>query len=111
MNMKKGPDKICHAGGREFLIYREYDDISEKDILIYPDFGTNPEYTGDGQPFMLSTEEGCAHFAAIEPDDEPYRECGVCQWFSGDETPLDVIGVCLCVALKRKDASVPKAGE
>ena len=106
MDMKRAPDKICRVGGREFLIYREYDNISEKDILIYPDFGANPECTGEGQPFTLSTEEVCAHFAAKAPEDELYRECGVCKWFDSGEMPPGIIGVCMCEALKQNDANM-----
>ena len=105
MDVKKIPDKICLAGGREFLIFREYDNISEKDILIYPDFGVSPEYTREGQPFTLSTEEGCAHFAAKAPEDEPYKECGVCKWFDSEEMPPGIIGVCICEALKLNDTN------
>ena len=105
MNLKKTPDKVCLAGGREFLIFREYDSICEKDILIYPDFGANPEYTCEGQPFTLSTEEGCTHFAAKASEDEPYKECGACKWFGGGEMSLGIIGVCLCEALKQIDTN------
>ena len=103
MKQEKRPDKICRVGGREFQIFREYDDICEKDILIYPNFSENPEYTDEGCPFTKAVCEGCPHFAHKSlKKKHNYEDCGSCKWFRRDETPLDLIGVCMCSALKKK---------
>jgi len=101
MNEKATPDKICRVGGKEFLIYREYDDICDKKILIYPDFDENPEFTDEGQPFTLAVRENCEYFIAKIKEDEIYKDCGVCKYFSGDGLPYHVIGICMCDTLKQ----------
>ena len=102
MNKKRQPDKICSAGGREFLIYREYDDIAEKDILNYPDFEDDPQYTDEGYPFATAVQECCEYFLDDGAgEDEPSGDCGSCKWFKREETLYDMIGVCMCDKFKQ----------
>ena len=94
-------------GGREFKIYREYDDLVGHDVGLYPDFREHPEYTAEGRPFATSTDEGCPHGKPKKPESaEPgeygtYGDCGGCVYFHREETPWDIIGVCLCNARRR----------
>ena len=91
------PNKVCRVGGKTFLVYREYDDICETDILVYPDFGKNPEYTAEGRPFTLSTRECCEHFESPAAE-ALYRDCGVCGYFEKDQETQSALGVCRCEA-------------
>lgn len=92
--------KICRVGGREFLIYREFDQQVQMHYLTYPDFTEQPAYTGSGRPFTRSDRKGCSHYKPGDPG-EPVGECDDCVWFFREETPLDVIGICLCDELRR----------
>lgn len=98
------PDKICHVGGREFQIYREYDDFAEHDILIYPDFEESPQYTAEGRPFTAAVQESCIHGQSLDLSDPNPGDCGGCRFFRREETPLDAIGICMCEKLRQKTA-------
>ena len=104
---QKRPWKICRVGGRSFEIYREYDELVGYDVGIYPDFRENPEYTDEGRPFATATDEACPHGRPGKPEEaEPgayceYGDCGGCAFFRRDETPWDIIGVCMCDARRR----------
>lgn len=97
MPEQKQPIKICRVGGREFLIYREYDERVQMHYLTYPDFTERPEYTNDGRPFTRSDRDDCPHYKPKDHD-QASGECGDCRFFRWEETPLDVIGVCMCNA-------------
>ena len=103
MPEQKQPDKIVRVGGREFRIFREYDDLVEHDVLVYPDFEESPEYTGEGRPFCLAVQESCEYGRySGDPDDPDPGDCGCCVWFHREE-PFAAIGVCMCDSLKRTD--------
>jgi len=99
--IKKKPDKIVCAGGREFRLYRYHDEEDGRYILDLPDFAENPEYTDEGRPFMLHVQDGCPNAKARNPDDTNSSDCGCCYWFYQDE-PFAPIGVCMCDALRRE---------
>ena len=109
---KKLPWKICRAGGREFEIYRKYDDFVGYEIGIYPDFRKHPEYTAEGRPFATAADDACLHGKPRAPEDDAadgsrdryssYGDCGGCAYFYREETPWDIIGVCMCEALRRE---------
>jgi len=101
MPEQKRPWKICRAGGREFLIYAEYDDEVKGNYPVYPDFAERPEYTDEGAPFTTAEHEGCPHYRSDIPEDPKTDDCGGCFWFRRDETPFDIIGVCTCGTLRR----------
>ena len=101
MNVKKQPDKTYQVGGREFQLYREYDDICEQEILIYPDFTEKPEYTDEGYPFTISMKEGCIHFASESSDENTYKDCGLCKWFHNGGVQNAAIGICTCAVLTK----------
>jgi len=106
---EKQPDMICRAGGREFRLFREYDELTENEVLIYPDFKETPEYTDEGRAFRTAGDGGCACGEPQNPGDredggyDAYGECGGCTFFHREETPWDVIGVCMCESLRRHD--------
>ena len=95
--MPKKPDLIIHAGGKEFQLYKYYDDSFKKDIINYPDFEETPEYTDDGRPFVLMVQEWCQHGKSADPDYPVPGICGDCDWCYL-ENPADPIGVCMCNA-------------
>ena len=102
MEKQDGSYKICRAGGREFKIYLLYDCFLEREVGVYPDFKKNPEYTDDGRPFSSATDEACLHGRlknqqSTSPGDfSACGDCGGCGFFHRDETPWDIIGVCMC---------------
>lgn len=99
---QKQPWKILRVGGREFRIYREYDELVEHDVGIYPDFEANPEYTAEGRPFVTALQESCPHgYSGDERDPDP-QDCSGCVWFYM-ESPTDAIGVCMCGELRKTD--------
>jgi len=101
MEQKNKPDKIVYAGGREFRLYKYYEEFDGKYILDLPDFDENPEYTDDGRPFTLLVQESCEHAKSRDLDDQDPGDCGGCIWFRRDE-PYAPIGVCMCDAMKVK---------
>ena len=102
MDEQKTPVTVCHVAGREFLIYREYDEQMQTHYLTYPDFFEAPVYAGDGRPFARSDYEDCAFYKAKAPD-TPLGECGDCLFFHREETPADVIGICMCDARRNEN--------
>ena len=100
------PDKIIRAGGREFRLYLRYDDVFEKEMLEYPDFDGNPEYTNDGRPFRVMADESCTRGKSRNPESYGPGDCGSCAFFRRDE-PYAAIGVCMCDALKREPPAMP----
>ncbi len=108
---QKRPWKICRVGGRVFEIYREYDDFVGHDVGLYPDFRESPVFTDEGRPFATATDEGCAfgkpkNPAGAQADDyQTYGDCGGCAYFHREETPWDIIGVCMCGARRKRPDS------
>ena len=90
------PVKIIFAGGREFRLYREYDELLKEEILKYPDFEENPEYTDEGRPFVTSAQESCPHGKYGDPDDDIPCDCGGCAFFRREHLSHDAVGVCMC---------------
>lgn len=100
---KKEPDRIIRAGGREFYLYREYDEAAKTYTLIYPEFAENPQYTADGRPFSTAEREGCPYYTPPTPDGPDSDDCGGCGYFHREE-PYAIIGVCMCEERRKKDA-------
>lgn len=100
---QRPPDRIIRAEGREFHLYKVYDEATREYILDYPDFQMQPVYTAEGRPFALSAQEGCPHGRHhARADAKPY-DCSECAWFSLQAPPNDAIGVCRCDALMRRE--------
>ena len=95
---QRRPDRVVHAGGREFRLFKEYDDSLKEEILKFPDFDESPEYTIEGRPFATSAQESCEYGKSGEPDGP--CDCGGCGWFFR-EAPYDPIGVCMRGERKR----------
>jgi len=100
MNRDKPPDKIILAGGKEFRLYKELDELNQEEILAYPDFEKEPEYTDDGRPFAGATDSSCRQRKPITPGEPDSGDCGGCGWFFR-EAQFDIIGVCMCECRKR----------
>ena len=98
---RKKPDRIIRAGGREFRLYNEYDQVSEEYVLQYPDFNENPEYTAEGWPFAMAAQESCPEGDSGDLDNPDPYECNGCVWYRMD-APDGAIGVCMCDKLRRK---------
>ena len=90
---KKEPDEIIHVGGKDFRLYKYYDDISEREILDLPNFEETPEYADDGRPFVLRVQDGCPYGKAGS-EKGAYDDCADCVWFYC-ESSGDPIGVCM----------------
>lgn len=76
--------QVFIVGNRAFKLYYEKDDSA---CLILPDFETQPEYTGEGRPFMLMIHDEC-------PECSTKGEiCGGCDWFVHEQGCP--IGVCM----------------
>ena len=95
MREKREPDRICRAGGREFHLYKYFDEYFEEEMINYPNFDESPEYTVDGRPFVLGVQECCAHGKSGDPDNPNPWDCAGCIWLCLDN-PDEPIGVCMC---------------
>ena len=105
MGDNEKPDKVINVCGREFRLFKYYDDVLEKKLLNLPDFAEYPEYTDDGNPFVLAIEESCQNWKPYAVNDSAPGDCSGCGWFYL-EHPTDSIGVCMCVSLKRPDSTL-----
>ena len=101
MQEQKRPVKVCRVADREFRIYREFDEQIQAYYLTYPDLKETPLYTNEGRPITRSDYEGCLFYKAISPDDS-FNECGDCTFFYREETPADILGICMDDVLRRK---------
>ena len=100
-NERKEPDRIVRTGGCEFHLYKYYDDSLGEELINYPDFQENPEYTSDGRPFVLTIQECCPMGKSNDPKNPNPGDCSGCVWLCL-EAPADAIGVCMCDALQRE---------
>jgi len=98
---KNEPDRIVYTGGKEFRLYKYYDELSGDEILDYPNFQESPEYTSDGRPFTLAVQESCEYGRDDNDSNDPDPgDCGGCVWFHR-EAAYDPIGVCMCEEIRR----------
>jgi hypothetical protein len=102
MEEQKQPWKICRVGGREFRIYTVYDAQEHAEHPVYPDFWQNPEHTDTGRPFTSAVYDSCFHYKPRAPGAPVTDDCGGCGWFYREETPYDIIGICMCDVLQNK---------
>ena len=100
-NERKEPDRIIRTGGREFRLYKYYDDALGEELINYPNFQENPEYTDDGRPFVLAIQERCSAGRSNDPKNPDPGDCSGCIWLYL-EAPTDTIGVCMCDAMQQK---------
>ena len=98
---KKEPDKVIRAGGREFRLYRYFDESLGEELINYPDFLKAPEFTDVGRPFVLAIQECCPAGESDDPENPDPGDCSGCVWLHLEEQ-ADVIGVCMCEALRRE---------
>lgn len=96
---QKQPYKIFRVGGRRFEIFCEYDSTTGESCPVFPDFEEHPEYTAEGRPFTTADRDDCPYCKSKTPGEEPPGDCGGCAWFNREESPQDVIGVCMCDSL------------
>ena len=85
MSKQKQPHKIFRVGGKEFHLYKKYDDCLKETILDYPDFEETPEYTNEGRPFSTSAQESCPNANSRDPDSHDPSDCGGCMFFHRNE--------------------------
>jgi len=97
----KQPFVMHHVGGREFSVYREYDEERKESYAVYPDFEETPAYTDEGRPFATAVQECCPHAVSKKPGAALSGDCGGCDWFRREETPHDIIGICMCDTLRK----------
>ena len=89
--------------GREFRLYKYYDESLGEELIRYPDFQEEPEYDDDGRPFVLAVQESCEYgMDDDDPDDDDPGDCNGCAWFFSEE-PHAPIGVCMCGELRREE--------
>ncbi len=97
------PYKVCRAGGRSFPIFLEHDGQTGESYPAYPNFEERPEYTKEGRPFATAEQENCPHCKPKVPGEPLPGDCGGCGWFYREQTPYDLIGVCMCGARRREN--------
>ena len=99
---QKQPYMVLSTGGRSFCVYLEYDEQLGENYPNYPDFEECPQYTDEGRPFATAEQEQCPHARPNIPGKALSGDCGGCSWFYREHTPCDLIGVCMCDALRLK---------
>ena len=67
-----------------------YDELTGREIEIFPDFIENPVYTAQGHPVLFTGEDACTY--GKSPDGTPCIDCGSCRFYR--QTPGTLIGVC-----------------
>ena len=111
MIKKKEPDAIINVGGKEFRLYKYYDDATQQEILNYPDFDESPEYTEGGRPFRLAVQESCRYGKDDkDPANPDPGDCGGCSLFHRDE-PFAPIGICVCEELRLTEIQIKSKKE
>ena len=108
---KKELYRIYRVGGREFHVCLEYDEQHDESYPAYPNFEEHPEYTIEGRPFVTAEQDSCSHCKPVVPEGPPPGDCGGCGWFYREQTPYDIIGICMCGARRRKTKSESEAIE
>ena len=81
-----------------------YDELSERELGILPDFIENPVYTPKGNPLMFTGEDACEY--GESSDGTLCTDCGCCRFYR--QTPNTLIGVC-GHEKKRRDTPVDPA--
>ncbi len=95
------PYKVYQVGGRVFSVFLKFDKQLGESYPAYPDFEKSPEYTDEGRPFATAEQERCSNAEPATPSDPVPEDCGGCRWFYREATPFDLIGICMCEALRR----------
>ena len=91
--------RVFRCFGQSFPVYYRYSDDDGNAIPDYPDFEKAPQYTHDGVPFALATQEGCLYAQGKAPDKLYSGECGSCKYFKCEsEIAFSIFGLCVCVA-------------
>jgi hypothetical protein len=103
--------KVYRAGGRDFLVYLEYDEGLDESYPAYPDFEECPQYTGGGRPFATAEQESCPCVKPKVPGEPLSGDCGGCEFFYREQTPYDPIGVCMCDARRCETGSNKEEGK
>ena len=67
-----------------------YDELTGRDIEIFPDFIENPVYTPEGRPVLFTGEDACKY--GETPDGARCIDCGSCRFYR--QMPDALIGVC-----------------
>jgi hypothetical protein len=101
MGEDKRPHRVYRAGGRSFPVYLEEDGKTGERHPVYPNFEERPEYTAEGRPFATAAQEACPHRRPKIAGGSPPGDCGGCGWFYRENTPYDLIGVCMCDARRK----------
>lgn len=86
---------VFHIGQNEIPIYYVYNEELEKEYPEYPDLKASPLYTAEGRPLTLAIYEGCPWQISLADNDKA-KDCGGCIYFKQEETPFDLIGICMC---------------
>ena len=78
-------------------VLSEYDEISGKYILEFPDFEEEPLYTPSGKPLVTAVQDRCMHIPANGTE----TDCGSCGFYKAN-SPGDLIGVCTNGKMKKE---------
>ena len=98
---KKSHEKVLHIGGREFRLYRYFDESLGEELINYPDFQKTPEFTNNGRPFVMAIQECCPMAKSDDPEHPDPGDCSGCAWLYL-ELPADAIGICMCDERRRE---------
>lgn len=92
--------------GAEFDVPTYYDEMTQRELELLPDFLETPIYTPSGERVMLTIEDACenAEPAGAEPS---CIDCGSCRYYR--QVPGTLLGVCGHKTM-RKNVNSPETG-
>ncbi|MEG0944763.1 MAG: hypothetical protein RRY64_09485 [Oscillospiraceae bacterium] len=90
-----------HFDGSELQVPVRLDEPTGRYFLDCPDLEEHPIYTKSGYPWVSVVQDSCPYHGGKPPDGGDYQDCGTCK-FLETERPGNLIGICLCEALRKK---------
>ncbi|MEG0805929.1 MAG: hypothetical protein RSE55_06420 [Lachnospiraceae bacterium] len=69
-----------------------------------PDFEEHLLYTKSGFLWVSTVQDACPYHEGVSAENPVYKDCGSCRFYRS-EKPGEIIGICMCEALRRKTKS------
>ncbi|MEG1577933.1 MAG: hypothetical protein RRY64_05610 [Oscillospiraceae bacterium] len=90
-----------HFDCSELQVPVRLDEPTGQYFLDCPDLEEHPIYTKSGYPWVSVVQDSCPYHRSMPSDGGDYQDCGSCK-FLETEQPGNLIGICVCEALRRK---------